>query len=210
MKYDGYRCQAAVAGDQVTLYSRSGIDRKDKFGFVAPPLRKLTKGTLLLDGEICAIDERGRSNFSLLKTSLDGQHPIVFSAFDLLEQDSENVALRPQLGRKLRLEQLLASQSLDSPLQYSPRVVRNGQPAASRASIAKGAALYGGRPFACIAEGEVQQAAEFVVIGWRPPEYGADDVRGLFLGTYEDGKLVYRGSVGTGFMWRSELPHSVL
>lgn len=40
---------------------------------------------------------------------------------------------------------------------------------------------------------------EFVVIGWRPPEYGPDEVRGLFLATYEDGELVYRGGVGTGF-----------
>lgn len=40
---------------------------------------------------------------------------------------------------------------------------------------------------------------EFVIIGWRPPEYGTDDVRGLFLATYEDGELVYRGAVGTGF-----------
>lgn len=34
------------------------------------------------------------------------------------------------------------------------------------------------------------------MIGWRPPEYGPDDVRGLFLATYEDGELVYRGGVG--------------
>jgi bifunctional non-homologous end joining protein LigD len=40
---------------------------------------------------------------------------------------------------------------------------------------------------------------EFIVIGWRPPEYGVDNVRGLFLATYEDGRLVYRGGVGTGF-----------
>ena len=37
------------------------------------------------------------------------------------------------------------------------------------------------------------------MLGWRPPDYGHDNVRGLFLGTYEDGELVYRGGVGTGF-----------
>ena len=98
MKYDGYRCQAAIAGDQVRLYSRSGHDWTEKFGFVAPPLRKLTKGTLLIDGEICAMDPLGRSNFSLLKTSLDGKKPIVFFAFDLLEQDGENVGASPAAG----------------------------------------------------------------------------------------------------------------
>ena len=33
------------------------------------------------------------------------------------------------------------------------------------------------------------QRQEFVVIGWRPPEYGPDDVRGLFLATYKDAKM---------------------
>lgn len=37
------------------------------------------------------------------------------------------------------------------------------------------------------------------MIGWRPPEYGVDNVRGLFLATYEAGRLAYRGGAGTGF-----------
>jgi bifunctional non-homologous end joining protein LigD len=43
------------------------------------------------------------------------------------------------------------------------------------------------------------QRQEFVVVGWRPPDYGVDNVRGLFLATYEGGQLVYKGGVGTGF-----------
>ena len=31
------------------------------------------------------------------------------------------------------------------------------------------------------------QRQEFVIIGWRPPDYGDTDVRGLFLATSEDG-----------------------
>lgn len=209
MKYDGYRCQAAIAGDQVKLYSRSGLDWTDKFGIVAPPLRSLTKGTLLIDGEICAIDAHGRSNFSLLKTSLDGKKPIVFFAFDLLEQDGENVGLRPQLERKLRLEALLGDLPPEGPLQYSQHVVGNGD-AVFKAMfdggfegvIAKGSAAPYGAGDRSIAWLKVKciKRQEFVVIGWRPPDYGPDDdVRGLFLATYEKGRLVYRGSVGTGF-----------
>lgn len=40
------------------------------------------------------------------------------------------------------------------------------------------------------------QRQEFIVLGWRPQNI---DVRGLFLATEEDGQLVYRGAVGTGF-----------
>src|ERR1700712_4767217 len=84
MKYDGYRVQAAVAGDQVRLYTRNGHDWSQQFGYIAPTLSKLTNGTALIDGELCAVDKHGRSNFSLLKTSLDGKTPLVFFAFDLL------------------------------------------------------------------------------------------------------------------------------
>ena len=63
MKYDGYRCQAAIAGNQVRLYSRGGFDWTEQFGYVAPELANLTTGTLLIDGEICALDDQGRSSF---------------------------------------------------------------------------------------------------------------------------------------------------
>jgi len=72
MKYDGYRCEVAVAGNQVRLYTRNGHDWSRQFGAVAPAFAKLTKGSALIDGELCAIDEDGRSNFTLLKNGLDG------------------------------------------------------------------------------------------------------------------------------------------
>ena len=44
-----------------------------------------------------------------------------------------------------------------------------------------------------------------MIIGWRPPDYGDVDVRGLFLGTYENGELVYRGGVGSGISDRERI-----
>lgn len=208
MKYDGYRAQAAIAGDQVRLYSRGGHDWTRQFGFVAPALATITKGTALIDGEICAIDQHGRSNFSLLKTSLDGRSPIVFFAFDLLEQNGEDVARLPQVERKARLEALLTDLPADSPVIYSQHVAGNGQQVfdAMKAGgfegvIAKAPAAryYGGDRSTAWLKIKAVQRQEFVVIGWRPPDYGVDDVRGLFLATYEDGQLVFRGAVGTGF-----------
>lgn len=51
MKFDGYRMQAAIAGDQVRLYTRNGHDWSRQFGYVAPALAQLTSGTALIDGE---------------------------------------------------------------------------------------------------------------------------------------------------------------
>ncbi len=208
MKLDGYRMQAAIAGDQVRLYTRKGHDWTRQFGYVAPALSRLTKGTALIDGELCAIDEHGRTNFTLLKNSLDGHKPVVFYAFDLLEQDGEDLAPLSQIERKARLEALLGDLPVDAPIAYSDHIVGDGE-AVFRAMcegghegvIAKAinARYYGGDRSTAWQKIKCVQRQEFVVIGWRPPEYGVDNVRGLFLATYEGGKLVYRGGVGTGF-----------
>lgn len=207
MKYDGYRAMAAVAGDQVRIFTRGGLDWAGKqFRYLVPPLSQLTKGSALIDGEICAIDELGRSNFALLKMSLDGSTPIVFFAFDLLEQDGRDLVALPQLERKLRLERLLADVPKDSPIIYSHHVQGSGQAVFDamldggfEGVIAKSptARYYSDRSEVWLKVKCVKRQ-EFVVIGWRPPEYGDGGVRGLFLGMYEDGHLVYRGGVGSG------------
>jgi bifunctional non-homologous end joining protein LigD len=207
MKYDGYRAVAAVAGDQVRIYSRGGLDWSAKqFRYLVPAFSRLTKGSALIDGEVCAIDGEGRSNFSLLKTSLDGASPIVFFAFDLLEQDGENVAALPLIERKARLERLLGRQPEGSPIIYSPHVEGGGEAVLNamckggfEGVIAKSptARYYSDRSEMWLKINCVKRQ-ELVIIGWRPPEYGDSDIRGFFLGTYDDGRLVYRGGVGTG------------
>jgi bifunctional non-homologous end joining protein LigD len=208
MKFDGYRCQAAIAGDQVTLYTRRGHDWSQQFRFVVPPLRKLTKGTLLIDGEICAIDAQSRTNFSLLKTSFATGAPLVFYVFDLLEQDGADIARLPQLERKERLEEVVGPQPLTSPLQFSHHVQGHGDQVfhamcegGHEGVVAKRAdAPYraGDRSTAWI-KVKCTKRQEFVIVGWRAPEEGGEGMRALILATYEDGKLVHRGRVGTGF-----------
>ena len=147
---------------------------------------------------------RSRADFRLLRNSLGGKGPLVYFAFDLLEQDGEDVGKLPQLERKRRLAALLAEQPTDSPLLYSQHVVGNGQKVldAIRAGgyggiVAKWptARYYsGGRSTAWLGI-DAFRRQEFVIIGWRPAEYGRDLVDSLFLGTFENGKLVYRGEV---------------
>src|SRR3954470_22286878 len=117
-KYDGYRCEVAVAGDLVRLYTRRGHDWSWQFGAVAPAFSRLTRGSALIDGELCAIGPAGRSNFTLLKNSLDGKTPLVYFAFDLLEQDGEDLTDLPLLERKARLERLLSKLPGKSPIRY--------------------------------------------------------------------------------------------
>ena len=58
----------------------------------------------VLDGEICALDETGRSGFGLLQ---QGAGALVFVAFDVLEVDGEPLIDRTYTERREALEQLL-------------------------------------------------------------------------------------------------------
>ena len=58
----------------------------------------------VLDGEICALDETGRSGFGLLQ---QGAGTLVFVAFDVLERDGEPLVELPYVERRKALEQLV-------------------------------------------------------------------------------------------------------
>jgi bifunctional non-homologous end joining protein LigD len=204
VKYDGYRAVAAVAGPEVRLYTRNANDWTTQFKRLVEPLSKLTKGSLLLDGEICAIKD-GRTDFSTLKDALSSGGDLVYFVFDLLEQDGENHDKLPLVERKARLETLL--KRADSPsLQYSEHIVGHGQKvfAAMRDAhqegvIAKRAtAPYRHERTRDWLKIKVINRQEFVIGGWRPSDKKAT-FASLLLGTWEGDKLVYRGRVGTGF-----------
>ena len=60
----------------------------------------------VLDGEVCALDEQGRSSFSAMQQGKAGT-PIVYYVFDVLEVEGEPLVDLPLVERRKRLEQLL-------------------------------------------------------------------------------------------------------
>jgi bifunctional non-homologous end joining protein LigD len=61
----------------------------------------------IIDGEIVALDEKGRSSFQLLQDIAQEKAPIVYYAFDLLRLNGKNLQALPIEERKAQLEQLL-------------------------------------------------------------------------------------------------------
>ena len=206
MKYDGYRCLAAISGEQVRLYTRTGQDWTDKFKAIVPPLTRITAGTALLDGELCAFDGRGRTDFSTLKDHLSNGGSLTYFAFDLVEQDGENLASLPLIERKARLEKLLGKIDASSLVQFSPHVAGNGRRVfdtvcreGHEGIIAKQAsAPYRSERTRSWLKVKCGKRQEFVIAGWSPSTR-KKTFASLLVGTWEDGKLVYRGRVGTGF-----------
>ena len=108
-KWDGFRAIVTVSGGEVTLTSRNGNDLTDRFRAVARAAAlAIRPSDAVLDGEICALDESGRSRFSLLQESA-GTEALVL--FDLLELESERLVDEPLVERRRRLEQLVGRSS---------------------------------------------------------------------------------------------------
>lgn len=212
MKFDGYRCIAALAGQDVRLYTRNGHDWTQQFGALVEPLGQVTKGTALLDGEVCVMNADGRTDFAMLREALSKGGPLVFFAFDALEIDGEDITAEPLLDRKLRLEALLgsggASNSGSAPaaVQYSSHVLGNGHDVfdaichdGHEGMIAKQLdAPYRGRRTRSWLKVKCGRRQEFVIVGWTPSSR-KHTFASLLLGTYDGEQLRYRGRVGTGF-----------
>lgn len=206
MKYDGYRCLAAVAGDSVRLFTRSGLDWTEKFSALVEPLQHLKIGSALIDGEICAFDDKGRTDFGTLQKVLSDGGRLELFAFDLLEADGKDISALPLLERKQRLEALIGKSARGQPVQFSSHVRGHGQKVLDaicrdghEGVIAKDAtAPYRGDRTRSWLKIKCLRRQEFVIGGWSPSSK-RKGFASLLLGTWEDGKLHYRGRVGTGF-----------
>jgi ATP-dependent DNA ligase len=66
VKFDGYRCLAGRDKTAVTLWSRRGNLFTDQFPQIAEACKRLPPETLV-DGEIVAIDEKGRVSFRCVR-----------------------------------------------------------------------------------------------------------------------------------------------
>jgi bifunctional non-homologous end joining protein LigD len=206
MKFDGYRAQVALSGERVIIYTRGGHDWTEQFRVLVPSLRQLTQGSALIDGEIVALDENGKTNFSKLKTGIAAGAPLTFFAFDLLERDGQDFRRLPLLERKLQLEDLLGERPSGDPVQLSTHIIDQGRyvfdamcKAGHEGVIAKRTdAHYVGDRTTSWLKIKCIKRQEFVVVGYRPSDTGRG-LASLILGTYEGGKLLYRGRVGTGF-----------
>jgi bifunctional non-homologous end joining protein LigD len=206
LKYDGYRAVAALAGPEVRVYTRTGKDWTDTFHRLREPLSKITKGSALIDGEICAFNDAGKTDFGTLQEALGTGGPLAYFVFDLLEENGEDLTRLPLIERKERLRKLMAKAPKDIPVQFSDHIAGNGQKvfdAVSKAGqegiIAKdGRSKYIGERSKTWLKIKATQRQEFVIGGWRPSDKHAG-FASLLIGSWDGKTLVYHGRVGTGF-----------
>ena len=67
IKFDGYRALAIRGGRETHILSRNQKDLGGKFTEVKDSIAALDIQEAIIDGEIVALDEKGRSSFQLLQ-----------------------------------------------------------------------------------------------------------------------------------------------
>lgn len=110
-KLDGVRLQAHKRGDAVRLFTRSLDDITERLPEVAELVRALPADTLVLDGEVLALDSAGRPR-PFQETSsraMSDAGPTRLSAFffDLLQRDEHLLIDRPLATRQEALASLV-------------------------------------------------------------------------------------------------------
>lgn len=208
IKYDGYRLQARIDGGSVQLLTRTGLDWTARFPSIAKALKGLKLKRALIDGEVVVETEAGVTSFAKLVEALEAgrSDDMVFIAFDLLHLDGVNVAQAPLLQRKDLLKAAMA-RSRSKRLRYSEHLAGDGGLMLKKACtlglegvVSKRADLpyRSGRNAEWI-KSKCIQTDEFVIGGYLVSSVDAKAIGALALGTFEKGKLVYAGRVGTGF-----------
>ena len=107
VKLDGYRALAFKDGKDVRLISRN--NKPLNYPQLLDSLKLLAVEQVILDGEIVALDEKGRSSFQLLQVYKSSQQcvPLVYYAFDLLFLEGKDLRKEPlSVRRKLLAEAL--------------------------------------------------------------------------------------------------------
>ena len=206
VNFDGYRVRMAVTGRSVALRTRRGLDWTARWPEIAREAEKL--GPCTLDGEICAVDAQGVTDFGFLQDALSTRKTgdLVYFVFDCLAAGGEDLRALPLSERKRRLKQVLKGRRLRR-IRYVEHFAASGK-AALQAACRSGlegvvskrldAPYQSGRTDTWV-KAKCRGGQEVVIGGWSGT---AAHLRSLIVGAWRSGKLVYMGHVGTGFTAR--------
>jgi bifunctional non-homologous end joining protein LigD len=205
VKYDGFRAIAALSGSGLVFKSRNGNDLSGRFPVIADALRRLRVPEAVIDGEVVAVDKKGRSSFQLLQNQSGGE--LRFYAFDLLWLDGHDLRDKPLEARRELLESLLSG--VKAPLQLAERLdlpmdraLKEAKKRGWEGLIAKrkGSTYVGSRSGHWL-KLKVQAGQEVVILGFLPikNERSAKEIGALLVGVNGPDGYHDVGKIGTGF-----------
>lgn len=222
IKWDGYRAVAFIADSKAKLVSRNQNELTADFPEIASEMGRLRIENAVIDGEVVALDEKGRPSFSLMQQrtgmtspgkrgARDQSVPIVYYAFDLMYLNGFDVTRADLEERKRLLQQILPQGT--GIIRYSDHFLEQGK---ALFGVAREKGLEGivaklrsscylqkrSRDWLKI---KITQEQECVICGYTEPQGSREYFGSIVLGLYsKQGKLVHVGQAGTGFTSASQ------
>jgi bifunctional non-homologous end joining protein LigD len=215
LKYDGVRVLAARRGDELRIIARSGGDRTATYPEIASALRHLPLDDFVIDGEIVALDEGGRSSFERVQrrftqsdpeaiARIRSEVPVGFQVFDLLGAAGYDLRECPLSARKEILSRFVPR---IGPVRFSDHVEGDGQMLFDAARdndlegvVAKRAdsRYETGRRSKKWLKIRVPRRAILAIAGFSGGRGSRRELGSLALAWRRGGRWVYAGQVGSG------------
>ena len=213
VKWDGVRGIAYVEDGKVSVRSRAGREISLEYPELNDLATQLDAQEAIVDGEIVALDDSGRSVFQKLQNrsgvrnpsqALLNAIPATYYAFDLLYCDGFDLRKVALEDRKNLLKSILRS---NSRIRYSEHEIEKGMELYEAARLQslegilgkKRESPYVGQRTSLWLKFKIVNELDAVVCGWTMPRRSREFFGALVLGLYNGAKLEFIGSVGTGF-----------
>jgi DNA ligase D-like protein (predicted ligase) len=200
IKLDGYRLEVVKTGGKVTVYSRCRNVLNRQFGYIADALADLPDETVL-DGEVVAVDEKGRANFNLLQNFRSAETKIRYYAFDVLIHKGRLLIEQPLEKRREILAKILPrNQHID--LAAVSRSASQMLAFVSEHSLEGIVAKRADSPYepgkrsGLWSKYRINLRQDFVIGGYTP----GDPFDALIVGVYSGKQLLFAGRVRAGFV----------
>ncbi len=212
LKFDGIRAMAIKNDRKVSLISRNGNKLDARFREIVEAVKNLPVRKYVIDGEVVALDEDGRSSFQLLQgLEMEGRKaPLRFYVFDLLQLDGKSLLGLPLEQRKQVLAKIC--ENVGDPIRYSGEISGDVKSLLAEVKRRGLEGLIGkqrnsvyepGRRSGTWIKLKCVNEQEFVIGGYTPPAGSRKYFGAILVGYYEIGKLRFAGKVGSGFTEKS-------
>jgi bifunctional non-homologous end joining protein LigD len=205
IKWDGYRAITEIEDKNIKIYSRNNKDFNARFPEIYNAFLSYDQDAVF-DGEIVAVDSRGKPSFQLLQDYLmNKKGNLIYYLFDILYFKGYDLVSLPLSKRR---EILKAVMPKVPNIKLSEDVEEKGMEffAAAKKEDLEGIMAKNinstyqagkrGRDWLKI-KNHLEQ--EFVIGGFTAPRGHREDFGSIAVGLYEKDKLIYIGNVGTGF-----------
>jgi bifunctional non-homologous end joining protein LigD len=213
-KLDGYRVIATLENGDVRLISRRGLDYTPFFPEIVAEFKAQAVESMVLDGELVALDADGRPSFNALQNRAqlktereiaDAQRasPVVLLCFDLLHFAGLNLRNSPYVDRRRYLAQCVlpsAHMQLVHASDNAEKLYEASLASGFEGIVAKkkDGIYQPGKRSQLWLKIKATQTHDFVVGGYTKGKGAREPLGALLLGYWAGNKLQYAGHAGSG------------